>query len=71
MWRETIQTGNFARRHFCSEIIIAELTSPRMLGCDWYGRGGMLARPSNDNSFHAVIRMRKPVRRITRPRRVA
>lgn len=71
MWRETIATGNFARYHFCSEIIVAEWTSPPMLGRDWYGRGSMPARPSNDNSFHAAIRMRKPVRRLTRPRRVA
>jgi hypothetical protein len=29
------------------------------------------ARPSNDNSFSAVLRMRKPIRRTTGPRRVA
>jgi hypothetical protein len=71
MWRETIETGNFARCHFCSEIIVAERTSSPMLECDWHRQGGMPARPSNDNSFHAVIPMRKPVRRITRSRRVA
>ncbi len=71
MWRETIETGISARCHFCSEIIVAERTSSPMLECDWHRQGGMPARPSNDNSFHAVIRMRKPVRRITQSRRVA
>lgn len=71
MWRETIETGIFARCHFCSEIIVAEQTLPPTQERDWYGQGGICVRPSNDNSFHAVVRMRKPVRRATRPRRVA
>jgi hypothetical protein len=71
MRRETIETGFFARRHFCSEIIVAERTSPPTEECDWFEQDGMRVRPSNDNSFHAVIRMRKPVRRVTRPRHVA
>jgi hypothetical protein len=71
MWRETIETSTFGRCHFCSEIIVAERTSPITQQCDWCGGDGMHAQPMNDDYFDVVMRVRRSVRRAARPRRAA
>ena len=56
MWRETIETGIFARRHFCSEIIVAEQTLPPTQERDWYGQGGICVRPCVAGLFRVSFR---------------
>jgi len=67
MWRETIETGTFARCHFCSEIIIAEQTPPSADRC-WCGKRVVDTQPMNDNYFDEVMRVRRPSRRTARRR---
>jgi hypothetical protein len=71
MRRETIETSYFGRCCFCSEIIVAERHPPAGRECVWCSDVDVRSRPTNDNYFEVVMRVRKPTRRGPRSSRAA